>query len=132
MLTMRNHAWQTTMIRLFLACYWLALFVATHLPTAMVPLPGGISDKMPHLVAYAILAAAFALAWRVTAGPLSWRQLFAAWILIVAYGAIDELSQTPVGRDANLRDWLADATGAAIGLAIFQIWNAGLAPDTDT
>jgi hypothetical protein len=123
---MPNRTWQTIGAQLGLACYWLALFVTTHVPTEMVPLPGGISDKSPHVIAYAVLAVAFATAWRVTSGQqLSWRQLCAAWAIVVAYGAFDELSQSAVGRVASVWDWLADAVGAAVGLAIFQLWNRG-------
>ena len=68
----------------------------------------------------------------VTAGPLGWRQLCAVWALIVLYGAVDEVTQIPVGRNANLSDWLADAAGATVGLAIFQIWNVSVARVSDS
>jgi VanZ family protein len=124
--------WRSSVILLALVCYWSALFVATHMPAQMVLLPGGLSDKMPHVVAFAVLAILFAAAWRVTAGPLGWRQLCTVWALIVLYGAVDEVTQIPVGRNANLSDWLADAAGATLGLAIFQIWNVSVARVSDS
>jgi VanZ family protein len=104
-------------------CYWLTLFVATHVPVEMAPLPPGISDKSPHFFAYALLAIFLAAAWHVTTGQVTWRQLCAIWMLLVLYGAFDELTQIPVGRHASILDLLADAAGATAGLAIFYLWN---------
>jgi VanZ family protein len=38
------------------------------------------------------------------------------------YAAADELTQLLVGRTASVGDWLADAAGAALGLAFFAAW----------
>jgi VanZ family protein len=105
--------------QLILAGYWLALFVATHLPNDMPILPSGRSDKLVHFAAYAILAVLLATTWQLTAGHLTARHLVVLWIAIVLYGAIDEWTQIPVGRDCNLWDWTADAVGALTALAIF-------------
>ena len=120
---MPNHTVRSAGIWAGLACYWLGLFVATHVPTDMVSLPGQVSDKLPHFLAYAGLAILLAAAWQITAGRLSWRQLCGAWVLLVFYAAIDESTQIPVGRHASIWDWVADLAGAAAGLAIFLGWN---------
>lgn len=49
--------------------------------------------------------------------------LLAAWLLAAAWGALDEVHQLWVpGRSADPWDWLADAVGAAAGLAALQIY----------
>ncbi|HZL91260.1 MAG TPA: VanZ family protein, partial [Pirellulaceae bacterium] len=44
-----------------------------------------------------------------------------------AYGAVDEVSQSLVGRDMDIADWRFDMMGAAIGsigfAAIYAAWN---------
>ena len=103
-----------------LVCYWSALFAATHLPVEMpIALPGHWTDKIVHLAAFAILAVLLATTWQLAARQLNLRRLWWLWVLLVLYGAIDELTQVPVGREASVWDWLADALGAAIGLAVF-------------
>lgn len=105
--------------QLALACYWLALFLGTHIPIDRIPLHGGTADKFAHVVAFAVLAAIFAITWQVSAGRLMARHLVWAWIVIAFYGAVEELTQPLVGRVAGLWDWLADASGAALGLVLF-------------
>jgi VanZ family protein len=104
--------WQVALV-----CYWLALFVSTHLPTEVLYVPANSSDKLLHVVAFAMLAALLGITWHLTVGPVTLRQLGWAWLVLVIYGAIDEWTQIPVGRDASVGDWLCDALGAAIGLA---------------
>jgi VanZ family protein len=38
---------------------------------------------------------------------------------VAILGAIDELTQIPVGRDCSFWDWTADISGAAAGLLLF-------------
>jgi VanZ family protein len=45
-----------------------------------------------------------------------------AWLAIVAFAIVDELTQLLVGRTAEVADWMADAAGAAVGLIIFWWW----------
>lgn len=101
-----------------LVLYWLALFVATHLPGDTPMLPTDSTDKVIHAVAYAVLAALVALAWYATGRPIRWTYLLAAGLVIVLYGALDEWTQIPVGRDGSVGDWVADVVGTAIGLAL--------------
>lgn len=112
-------------LTILVGAYWLALFVATHLPRVPreLELPGG--DKSQHLVAYAGLA--FLLALRQSFGnSLTWKRAGALIGIVVLYGGIDELTQIPVGRTADIRDWFADAAGAVGGLALFAALRACL------
>src|SRR5438105_11780335 len=93
------------------AVYWLALFVATH-----IPLPADVgqsstskshSDKIQHVAAFAGLAMLLC----ATGAVLRRR----AWLipnvlaLIVVYAAVDEVTQKFVPtRVADLHDGLAD------------------------
>jgi VanZ family protein len=108
--------------QLALAGYWLALFAATHVPRRVVTVPGGKIDDVIHFVAYAILAGLLAITWERSAGQLSAAHLRWAWVALALYAAIDELTQPLVGRTASWADWLADALGAAVGLALFVWW----------
>jgi VanZ family protein len=105
--------------QLVLAGYWLALFVGTHIPKTMPVLPGDQSDKLVHFAAFAMLAALLATTWQLAAGKLNYRHLAAVWIVVAIYGAVDEWTQSFVGRDTSVWDWTADATGALLALILF-------------
>jgi VanZ family protein len=107
--------------RVLLAGYWLTLLVATHLPTQVAGLPRNQADKLIHFVAYAVLAWLLATAWQASVGRLNARHLKFAWLVVVLYGAIDEITQPLVGRTLSVADWLADAAGAAVGLIVFRV-----------
>jgi VanZ family protein len=120
---MRNpKLWQ-----IVLACYWLALFVATHIPLETPALQGGKTDKLAHMAAFAVLSALVAITWQLSAGRLTLRHLSGAWLVIVLYGAMEEWTQPLVGRHASIWDWMADAFGAAIGLMLFAWFAKGAA-----
>lgn len=113
-------------MNLLLIVYWTALFVGTHIPLPQGALPGE-SDKLAHFVAYAGLA--FLLALRVsTARRITARHALLIVLLVSGYAAVDELLQTPVGRQADMRDWGADVVGVLIGLGVFwgarAVWSA--------
>ena len=101
-----------------LVCYWLALVAGTHWPYTPEVIDIGPSDKALHLTAFFGLALLACLNWSLRR-PFGWP----AWIVVVAvlamYGAVDELTQTPVGRDANLYDWAADCIGTLAGVGLF-------------
>jgi VanZ family protein len=107
--------------RVLLAGYWLTLLVATHLPAQVAGLPRNQADKLIHFVAYAVLAWLLASAWQASVGRLNARHLKFAWLVVVLYGAIDEITQPLVGRTMSVADWLADAAGAAVGLIVFRV-----------
>jgi VanZ family protein len=104
-----------------LGIYWAALLIATHLPAETALLPGHTVDKIYHVLAYAVLSGLLATVWQLAGGHLMRRQLVIVWLVVVLYGAVDEITQIPVGREASLLDWLADAAGAACGIVVF-VW----------
>jgi VanZ family protein len=107
--------------QLALAVYWVALFIATHIPIERMPPAATAHDKIAHLFAFAGLAALFAMTWELSAGRLNVRHLLRAWVVLMLYAAFEEATQPIVNRYASVFDWLADAVGAAIGLAIFWL-----------
>ncbi len=102
---------------LLLTAYWCMLFIATHIPK-----PPSLHvqhiDKVFHFLAYAGLA--FLLAWSLPTIPNHpiLNILLAAFISI-SYGVVDECLQIPVGRTADVFDWIADSIGAVSGLAAY-------------
>jgi VanZ family protein len=104
-----------------LALYWAALFVGTHIPIDRVPQAAQTADKIVHIIAFAGLSWLFAMTWELSAGRLNSGHLVRAWFLITLYAALEEATQPFVGRYASFFDWLADAAGAALGLALF-VW----------
>jgi len=104
---------------ILLAVYWCLLFVATHIPK-----PPSLHvqhiDKVFHFLAYAGLA--FLLAWSLPTIPHHpiLNILLAAFISI-SYGVVDECLQIPVGRTADILDWIADSIGAVSGLAAYGL-----------
>ncbi len=114
-----------------LACYWTILFFATHIPPSGSPsLAIPWSDKLVHLVAFAILALLFATTWEVSSGRLTGSHLRWAWIVLALYGAIDEWTQPLAGRRTSLWDWICDVGGALIGLATFAFFMNWIRRDT--
>jgi VanZ family protein len=104
-----------------LGAYWLALVIGTHIPRPPEELlPFGESDKVLHLSAYAGLAFLACLNWSLRR-DFTWRAAAGSWIAIVAFGALDEVTQIPVGRQCDPMDWLADACGTLGGIAAFAL-----------
>lgn len=101
-----------------LIIYWIILFIATTLPVQSVP-SIAVSDKINHLLAYFLLGVLLYLTLIFQRKSVF---LFdnATWATIVIasfYGALDEFHQMFVpGRFAEVLDWLADATGSALGV----------------
>lgn len=77
--------------------------------------PVANADKYGHFLVYGLLAT---LLCRLGSG---WRA--AGWALLAAsaYGATDEWHQLFVpGRSCSLADWIADTTGAALAVSLYQ------------
>jgi VanZ family protein len=104
-----------------LMVYFVALFVATHLPPRGGPPSENHLDKVLHFVAYAMLA--WLLAWAI--GPptrmhwLKWS--LALWLAVGVYGAVEEFFQPMVGRTCDWNDWWADLAGAGVGLLLYRL-----------
>ena len=103
------------------ALYWLALFVATHIPMRGRPAVYKDFDKGEHLAAFAGLALLLCATGGILGQPLS--RLYPIVLATVgAYGAIDELTQLLVPtRAGDWRDWLADMAGALAGVTAFGV-----------
>jgi VanZ family protein len=105
------------------AAYMAAIFALSSQST----LPGSslTPDWTQHGVAYAGLAL---VTLRATAGG-QWvgvgpRAVSVAWAIAALYGLTDEWHQAYVpGRMADVRDVVADAVGAALGLAGAWAWS---------
>jgi VanZ family protein len=103
------------------ALYWMALFVATHVPTPRRPPnePRRSIDKQAHVVAFAGLALLLCATGAAFKQP-SWRTYLIVLGIIAAYGVIDEVTQAFVPtRSADWQDWAADMAGAVCGLVTF-------------
>jgi hypothetical protein len=98
--------------------YWLALAASTHWPASNRLLGLGPYDKPIHLAAYLILAVLLC-ANAALRRPLAWRHYVTIWAMLAAYGALDEITQIPVGRIASVGDWIADMVGALLGVGLF-------------
>lgn len=107
--------------------YWLAIFVATHLPKLPESVDlSQVSDKSLHYGAYAGLA--FLLSASLGVNGWSWGR--AGLVLGVAglYGAVDEVLQIPVNRHADVLDWQADMVGAGTGILVYTLLRAACWP----
>jgi VanZ family protein len=104
-----------TLRRLLPYVFWAAALFAFVMATLPKPpqLPGEPSDKIQHILAFAVLAALAAAAYPCTG-------LLKIALGLSAFGALIEIVQMiPIlHRDAELVDWLADTVAAAIVLAI--------------
>ena len=71
------------------------------------PAPEG-SDKLVHLIAFAVLAFPLARTGRFGLLPV--------FIGASAFGGAIELIQPSFNRSADVNDWIADVVGAALGI----------------
>lgn len=99
--------------------FWLLLFIGTHLPKK----PGGKEyglDKVAHFSAFAILATLLGCAAIVWQGKLRWFHAVMIVVAISAYGVFDEVTQMAFTstRKADFFDWVADTSGAVVGVLI--------------
>lgn len=124
----KNFEWRLRAVAVaVVVVYWGAMFAGTHVRFSG-PLPllaHGPGDKTMHFVAYAGLA----FLWLVAAstfGRISWPMYLIVMIGAAMYGAVDEVSQSLVGRDTDLADWRFDVLGAAIGSIVFAAVYAAL------
>src|SRR5256885_12901003 len=95
--------------------YMILIFHFSSEPSPIPEVTERIWDKLLHLTEYTGLAFLFC---RALAGEgLGWLAAGAAALLLTSmYGATDEWHQAFVPlRNADIRDWLADTAGAALG-----------------
>ncbi|MCA9004582.1 MAG: VanZ family protein [Planctomycetaceae bacterium] len=115
------------LIRSGLILYWILLFTATHIPLKKGTIPQG-TDVPLHFIAYAGLA--FLLTWWLS---LKWDRLTVKRLLLIfagvsLFGVMDELLQgIPVlQREPSIKDWIADTTGALLGMTLFLLVSKSL------
>ena len=76
----------------------------------------GLWDKLDHVIAFAVLAGLFRIAWQALAGGQ-------VWLVATVYGGLIELGQMmSPGRYADVMDGLANALGACLGLTLVWLW----------
>ena len=102
------------MIRLLRLAFWSALLFALVMASLPQPphLPGSPSDKVQHILAFAVLAGLGSAAF-----PQLPKLKLLLWLS--AFGALIEIVQLiPVlHRDSDWVDWLADTVAAGLVLA---------------
>ena len=98
----------------------LTLIVTTVLTMAMLwpinqppPAQDG-SDKVLHLIAFAVLA--FPLAHTGRFG------LIPVLVGASAYGGLIEVIQPSFGRSADIQDWIADIAGVGLGIILALLY----------
>jgi VanZ family protein len=123
-MTEREYApWQRTPALVLLVGYWAALVVGTHWPRPPHLMGLGASDKTLHLAAYFGLALLVCFNWALWRSATR-RHVIAIVALLIAFGAVDEVTQIPFGREAQFLDWVADFIGVLGGVAVFAAANA--------
>lgn len=101
---------------------WLPDWLAQQVPV----------DKLVHVGLYAVMAALWLWALDAVASRRSGRP-WLAWLMPVAFGALDELHQSYVpGRSADARDLVADAVGATLVLGLWWAVNGARKPPAPT
>lgn len=104
---------------LLLAVYWVLLFTGTHLPGSTLR-QMRFNDKLLHFSAYAGLA--FLLAWAIPKKIGGYSGLLFAGATVIAYAAIDELTQGFVPRRRpDLDDFIADLLGMTCGFIVYKL-----------
>jgi len=115
--------WLRTPALVLLVGYWAALVAGTHWPRPPHMLGLGTSDKVLHLTAYFGLSLLVYFNWAVWRS-VSLRHGIAIAALLIAFGAVDEVTQIPFGREAQFLDWVADCVGVLGGAAVFATAHA--------
>lgn len=105
---------------ILLLIYWAALATGTHVPAYVIG-PAGYNDKVAHFFGYFGLAFLMCLTW-ATHRVFRLRSALVIWGVVIVYGMVDELLQIPVpGRTGEVMDWIADASGAFLGILVFSL-----------
>lgn len=105
------------------------LWAAGILVVTTVPIPSGVEpaglplDKIVHAAMYSGLGWSVARALHMT-GRSTGGALVVAVLAAGAFAGLDEWHQAWVGRNPEVADWIADATGLVLGLGLFM-WRRG-------
>jgi VanZ family protein len=97
--------WYLLGVLLVLAVTWSCLVPPSDLP------PVGMNDKVEHGIAYVVMMLWFG-------GLFSPRKYWLIVLALLLFGAAIEVAQElmHLGRTGDVKDWLADAGGVAVGL----------------
>lgn len=107
--------------------YWALMFVGTHIPRIGDFGSGGFLgirhfDKVVHGCMY---AGWMVLAWWLLCTrkvPPTRAAAAGLFVAVAAYGAFDELTQSLVGRETSVGDYIADLIGAGTALVLLWRW----------
>ena len=104
--------------------FWAFIFFMTHIPQPRLP-NVHVGDKSAHIISYGVLAALLYLTlWRTR--PDDWSLLWKIPLILMLYGAFDEITQPLVHRSCELADWYADVAGTLIAVSALSLIRAGL------
>lgn len=107
--------------RIIWAAYWLVLLTLTHLPPSdSIRISGVWTGALVHVLLFTLLG--LLSAWAI---PL--RNMAGGCVLgvgLAAFAAMDEFTQSWTGRTPDYADWLADAVGVTLGIALYFCANA--------
>jgi VanZ family protein len=105
---------------LVLTIAWAALiYYLSDQPGMDIPLAFPLQDKLMHLLAYAVLGFLALGTQRPGASGFSVPDYWKITALTALYGVLDEFHQAFVpGRNADVLDVLADASGALLGAGL--------------
>lgn len=112
--------WRRFVPLAILVVYWPLMFVTTHLsPVRLGRMDFHGHDVFLHSMAFFFLTLLY---WRVRYGgqypdPRTSKP-YLVLVLMGVYGALDEITQTIVGRTGSWTDWLSDLGGAALALGM--------------
>ena len=104
------------MLRLLRIAFWAAMLFALVMASLPQPppVPGAPSDKIQHIVAFAVLAGL---------GSAAYPRLSAVKLVsgLSAFGALIEIVQLipALHRDADPVDWVADTVAAAVVVGLW-------------
>lgn len=105
-----------TMLFVFVL-YSILLVVATHLPRVPAFVRGPGADKWLHFAAYGCQTVLAMSVFHFTNRLVLKNAIFLI-VLLVTFGAIDELTQPLFSRQAELWDWVADCAGIVFGVCL--------------
>jgi len=99
----------------------LAVLLVSHIPQEMAKtMDTGVSDKVPHVVAYGLLAWCWLKVFGRGGGG-SARRMLCVILVPIAIGTVVELTQPLVGRTCDLMDWVANVAGVGIASAFWVV-----------
>jgi VanZ family protein len=111
--------------RFWLVLGWVFVAVATVaslVPVQRLPLPAGVNDKFAHVAGYGLLTL-----WFTGIYPRSRYVMIAIGLFLM--GVLIEWAQGSmhVGRQADVRDVVANCAGIGVGLMLASVWLGGWA-----